>query len=117
MDAKMKKELITYGINMEDTLKRFMGNEELYGKFLEKFLHDDSYNQLKISLQEQDLGEAYKNAHMLKGVTANLGIDPLSKVVAILVEDLIVAKVDRIEKLMKDIDKKYVDIINIIEKY
>lgn len=77
----MKKELITYGINMEDTLKRFMGNEELYGKFLEKFLHDDSYNQLKISLQEQDLGEAYKNAHS-KGVTANLGIDPLSKVVA-----------------------------------
>ena len=59
------------------TLARFMGNENLYLKFLKKFPDDPNMGRLAAALEADDWDGVESTAHALKGVTANLGLDPL----------------------------------------
>lgn len=77
MDEKFRKQLEENGTDVDTVLKRFMGNEALYMKFLMKFLDDKSYQSLLENIENRDFEEAFKSAHTLKGVTANLGIEPV----------------------------------------
>lgn len=77
MDELFRKRLEENGTDVETVLKRFMGNEAMYIKFIKKFLDDKSYNDLLENITKRDYEEAFKSAHTLKGVTANLGIEPL----------------------------------------
>ncbi len=48
-------------------------SERLVQKFVLKFLADGSYDLLKTSLQSGDTAEAFRAAHTIKGMCANLG--------------------------------------------
>lgn len=87
MDIMLEK-LKNDGSDVEDALERFMGREDLYIRFLHKFLEDTNFADLKESILKENYIEAFKFAHTLKGVTGNLGLTPLYSEVAILVEDL-----------------------------
>lgn len=80
MDADFRRQLEENGADVDMTLKRFMGNEAIYMKFIMKFLDDKSYGNIKESLGKCDYEEVFKSAHTLKGVTANLGLDPITSV-------------------------------------
>ena len=55
-----------------------MGKEELYKRFLVKFLADDNFNQLEGKhWMWKYRGEAFKCAHTIKGLCGNLGFDNL----------------------------------------
>ena len=86
MDESLKQKLIENGADVEGTLHRFMGNEALYSKFLLKFGDDTNYAKLVESLDQGNYEEAFKYAHTLKGVSANLGLDPVCKPVSALTE-------------------------------
>lgn len=47
MDEEFKKLLIENGADVETTIKRFMGNEGLYLKFLMKFPDDKNYESIQ----------------------------------------------------------------------
>ena len=49
----------------------------LIKRFLTKFLEDDSYSRLCAAMEQADREEAFRAAHTLKGVSANLGFDRL----------------------------------------
>lgn len=49
----------------------------LVTKFITKFLDDSSFSQLCLAMQAGQRGEAFRAAHTLKGVCANLGFDRL----------------------------------------
>ena len=51
MDAITRDKLLKCGMNIEVTLDRFMGSEDLLIKFLKKFLADDNYQKLMDSVQ------------------------------------------------------------------
>ncbi len=78
MDEGFKKQLLDNGANIETTVNRFMGNEGLYLKFLMKFQDDRHYESLEKNLEEQKYEDAFNDAHTLKGVAANLGLDTIS---------------------------------------
>lgn len=80
MDANFRKQLEENGADVDMTLKRFMGNEAIYMKFIMKFLDDKSFDSIKDNLEKNDYEEVFKGAHTLKGVTANLGLDPINTV-------------------------------------
>lgn len=80
MDANFRKQLEDNGADVDMTLKRFMGNEAIYMKFIMKFLDDKSFEGVKSNLEKKDYEEVFKSAHTLKGVTANLGLDPINAV-------------------------------------
>ena len=64
------------GGNYEDALVR-LHSERLVQKFVLKFLNDDSYSLPCRSLEEQNMEEAFRAAHTLKGVCMNLGFERL----------------------------------------
>lgn len=86
MDESFKQKLIENGADVEGTLHRFMGNEALFSKFLLKFKDDTNYGGLMESLDRGNYEEAFKFAHTLKGVSANLGLDPICRPVSALTE-------------------------------
>ena len=76
-----KDKLESVGINVEEALERFSGIEELYEKFLKKFLSDPEFSTLEKSLSESDFETAFTACHTMKGVVGNLSIIPLYKLV------------------------------------
>ena len=88
MEEVMLEKLRRCGIDVENTLNRFMQREDLYVRFLNKFKQDQNFAGLKESIENEDYEEAFKFAHTLKGVAGNLGLTPLYEEVAVLVEEL-----------------------------
>lgn len=86
MDANFKAALEEMGMDVDNTVKRFMGNESLYLKFLNKYQADQSVASIRQSIAEQNAEETFKSAHTLKGVAANLGLDPIAQYASDIVE-------------------------------
>lgn len=77
MNEQLKQKLEENGADVEGTLHRFMGNGALFLKFLLKFKDDQNFVLLRNSIERKDYEEAFKAAHTLKGVSANLGLTPI----------------------------------------
>lgn len=82
MDENFRKQMEESGADVETTIKRFMGKEELYVKFILKFLDDSNLDLLLENYGKKDFGAVFNNAHSIKGVTSNLGLNPVYKVSA-----------------------------------
>lgn len=67
-------ELQKAGINYPEGLSRFCNQTELYEKFLLQFLEDPTFDQLSTFLSEENIVQAYKSAHTLKGMSGNLSL-------------------------------------------
>lgn len=74
MDESFKKQLEENGVDVDATLKRFMGREAIFMKFILKFADDRSCKEIRLALENQDIQAAFERAHSLKGVAGNLGI-------------------------------------------
>lgn len=79
MDTNLKTKLEALGADVDSTISRFMGKEDLYLKFLKKFKDDQSYTSIETHLAEGNAVEVFKAAHTLKGVASNLGLDPIAQ--------------------------------------
>jgi len=75
------------GSDFDKVLER-MGSEALVKRFAIKFLEDKSFEELTESLKEKDGECAFRAAHTLKGVCANLGLDRLYEADSELTEKL-----------------------------
>ena len=73
MDSSRKAALTEAGINVDDALERFMGNEMLLERFWKKFGTDKSFADLLDSVSRGDRETALRAAHTLKGVSGSLG--------------------------------------------
>lgn len=73
-----KELIIALGINYEEAMNRFAQQEELYMKFLKKFCSDTGFTKLHEAITSQNREAVEASAHMLKGTSANLGLNELS---------------------------------------
>ena len=64
------------GSDYEGVLKR-LGSDAMLKRFSIKFLSDPSFEALKTNLEAGNTQEAFRAAHTLKGICANLGFDRL----------------------------------------
>lgn len=120
MEEGFRNKLEENGADVNATLRRFMGNENMYLKFLKKFPGDQNYQNLGTSLEAGNYEEAFRCAHTLKGVAANLGLLPVQTSVSGLVEELRnkkngevdTAKTDAMWQDLKKVYEKFVEIIN-----
>lgn len=69
------------------TLGRLMKEDRIL-KYVKKFAESDEFAQLKENLAKKDYETAFRNAHNMKGVCANLGFSELQEASSILCEDL-----------------------------
>ena len=75
MDVEILKRFTTVGVKPEEAIYRFLGKEDIYKKFLKKYLEDTGIRSIKQSVEKKDAYEVFKAAHTLKGVAANLGLE------------------------------------------
>lgn len=115
MEQRFKEQLSEAGVNLKQTLERFMGNEALYEKFLSKYTQDPNMGALEGAVQDADYRAVEMYAHTLKGVSANLGIDllvpPLSEMVQIVRSN---EGFEKLEGLLSDVREKYTRICSLI---
>lgn len=75
------------GESLDEVLGR-LGMESRIAKYLGLFANDPSFNELKEAFAKNDVKTAFRAAHTLKGVAANLGLNTLSASSSELTEDL-----------------------------
>ncbi len=106
------------GIDVDGTLNRFMGRIEMFEKFIFKFLDDNNYSDLCASMDNADVKNAFVAAHTLKGVCANLGLNPLyeasSEITELLREEKLEAAKEYLPKVKEAYDKM-VEVINSVK--
>ena len=120
MEGDFKTRLEENGADVDATIRRFMGNENMYLKFLKKFPGDQNYLNLGVNLEAGNYEEAFRCAHTLKGVSANLGLVPVQTAVSELVEELRnkraeevnVPKANALWQDLKKVYEQFVEIIN-----
>ena len=88
MNNEIKAKLIACGVDYEGAMARFMNNEDLYTRFLKKFLADPNFDLLTKSIADNDPEASLKSSHTLKGVAGNLSMTSLFKLTEEMVTDL-----------------------------
>ncbi len=95
----------TIGGDYDGTVGRFMGEERVL-KFLKLFLKDPSISDLKKNMAEENYKEAFRAAHTLKGVAANLGMTAMQQSASEITEALRDGKdIERAKALMPKLDE------------
>lgn len=86
MTQEQTQKLEELGVNISETLERFVDNEGLYFRCLNKFNDDRNYSEMLSAIKNNDASGAFEAAHALKGVTANLGLSYLFEQIKIITE-------------------------------
>ena len=107
------------GGNLENVNTR-LPSDSLIKRFIIKFLDDSSYSELCDALQKGQRDEAFRAAHTLKGVCANLGFDQLENSASALTELLRPKDIGIPEEavsMMKDVKHDYEMTVGAIRAY
>ncbi len=107
MKDQTRDALLSLGMNIDQTLARFVGNEALLFKFLRKFTQDGTYVQLEAAIRSGDKEEGFRAAHTLKGVAGNLGLDGLFNSVSPLVEALRSSDTSGVDAMFETVKAQY----------
>lgn len=80
--------LNTFGAKTEEGLARCLGEESFYLALVDSAITDEQIKLLAEQISQGKLDEAFKTAHALKGIYANLSLTPLLEIIIGLTEDL-----------------------------
>ena len=80
------KKLKELGCDTDKGLERCLGDEEFYLEFVPDALKKERYERLEALIKNKDLDAAFEAAHGLKGILANLSLDPVLEPVAEMTE-------------------------------
>ncbi len=119
MDEKFRKQMEENGADVDTTLKRFLGKEELYLRFIKKFQDDKNLENLLEHFAKGDYEGVFESAHSLKGVAGNLGLNPvydISAQICDLLRGKQASEVDtgKLTELKEQLEEAYRRFINII---
>lgn len=115
MEDIVREKLLMAGVDMEDAMERFLGNENLLLKFLKKFPDDSNYEYFKKSMAEKNYDEAFKAVHTLKGLCGNLSLNNLYETVSREVELLRSENTDEAEEFMPVVVREYEKVFEILK--
>lgn len=104
------------GGNYDDAIGR-LRSERLVQKFVLKFLDDPSFDLLVSSLQNGNAEEAFRAAHTIKGMCANLSFDALAHSVIQITETLRAGDLETGKQLFPAVKTEYEKTFNAILEY
>lgn len=102
--------------NYQEAKQRLM-TERLIAKFILKFPADPSMEQLRTAIKMDDHDAAFRAAHTLKGVAANLAFSDLQKNASELTEQLRSSQEAASQELLEKLEASYNNTINAINTY
>ena len=104
------------GSDFSAALMRMGNSERMLDKFVKKFPNDKTAGELFKSLDEKDYQLAFRMAHTLKGVCANLGLDNLQKASSVLTEALRNDVAENTPELAEIVKTEYEKVISALGK-
>ena len=104
------------GGKYEDVLGR-LSKEDIVEKFALMYLKDNSFDLLLSAIESGDVVAAFRGAHSLKGVAANLGFEELRKAATELTEQLRPQNVPADATLVEAVKKAQQKIIAGLQEY
>ena len=109
-------ELKLAGIDYNEGIGRFAGNEALYVEYLIEFCEDDMFAKLKEAVLRKDYQEAFSCAHALKGGCGNLSMNKLYHSIAKLTEELRADPEDsRVAALFEAAERCYIKAVEAVQ--
>jgi HPt (histidine-containing phosphotransfer) domain-containing protein len=96
------------GIDVEAALIRVGGNRKLYKKLLIKFRDDysNSFDEIQRAIENNNLKDAERYAHTVKGVAGNIGINKLQKIAGDLEAGIRKQETDRYDSMLKEFSRE-----------
>lgn len=91
-------------------------SDRLITKFALKFIDDPTMGQLREAVASGTREEAFRAAHTLKGVAANLAFTELATSASVLTEQLRSLQNDPDTALVADVEQKYALVISILKE-
>ena len=121
MDSVIKSEMEANGYDVDGAIHRFSGNEVLYLTFLKRFPSNEHYDKIEKNLIDKNYENAYKAAHALKGITGNLGLNPVYRLLEEMLSTMrnkesVVDFEEKLEGLYKQFQAEYEKSIKLIAK-
>ena len=101
--------------DFDDMMER-LESEELIQMLALAFLEDDSFATLEKGIKDEDYDTAFRGAHTLKGVCANLGFTCLQTVSGEMTEALRGSKRPEDDTLFQAVEEEYHRTIVLLEK-
>ena len=80
------KKLKELGCDTDMGLERCLGDEDFYLEFIPDALKKERYERLEALINSHDFDAAFEAAHGLKGILANLALEPLLEPVVTITE-------------------------------
>lgn len=112
MDLKnIDKTILDY----EDVMARFMDNEMLLRRVLQKFAQDTSAARLKEALEQKDVEQAFREAHTLKGLAANMSMVELTQAASEMTELLRAKDYEAAVEKMPVLEETYQRVMEIVK--
>ncbi len=108
------EELKKEGCDIDSAVRRCLG-EELCLSCLKMVVNDENFEKLGEAIKNQNVKSAFEIAHSLKGITGNVGLTPLYRLIAEIVEPLRAGKCDGLDELYNKIiatKNLYYEIVN-----
>lgn len=115
MAAQIIEALNECGCDTATALARFLGNEELYIRFLDKFLDDPSFAGIEPAMVTGDDEAYFESVHTLKGVSGNMGLTPIFTIACDMVDKYRAGEIDKSKAEYSELEIKYNEIVAIIE--
>lgn len=110
-----KEKMMEAGIDYKGALERFVGNERLYEKYLQRFLSDTHMADAWKAYESGDVGEVLEQVHALKGLSGTLGMQPLYEACSVVVSEIRDNPSPYLEEKMYRADQIYEKMIEVIQ--
>lgn len=114
MDQTRKARLEAGGIMVDEALERFMGNEAMLERYLQKFLSEKSYAMLRDSLASNDWEAAGRAAHTLESICGTIGCEAMQELVILQERHIRAGEWKEAVGMMPEISNSYENICGVI---
>lgn len=98
-----KEILKNYGNDVERTLNRFGGNQNLYRKFITLFFQNEELKKMRELYNNKEYEELRMAAHTGKGIARNMGFTKLYKMLEEIVDKLHKEEYDDIGEMIEKV--------------
>ena len=97
-----KEKLKAYGVDYENAVKRFAGNEALYERFLKKLTEDNH-----LAIGEERYEDVLEAVHALKGVAGTLGMTELFQAASVVVASIRKNEISHLQEQMAKVHTEF----------
>lgn len=113
--AYIEKVSARLNADLSVALGRFANNADLYARFLRKFPQDPTADSLAAAVEAENFLQVERDAHTIKGVAANLGLEKLREKSDCLVKAVREGRKEEVPSLYEKFREEYRNVVSILE--